>query len=167
MTLRENDERIAGLCRSVEKHTENSAPLRDCTVPVNVVPDLQSEPEVDIVPLITLNPAAYRRSIKTILVNEHTFFDLKHSIREAILAHEVGHLLCHLTGCSENREVPISECIIADLWACRWGYSTPLLEERRTSYGPAYCDILQLWLNEQEYLEKMTLWYMQKLAGLL
>lgn len=167
MKLQEKDACLTPLCRSLEQRTSSVLVLSSSQIPVALKADFRNEPEATKYPSIAKNPALYRKSAKTIFVNAEVFFMKSASVQEATLAHEVGHLFCDLSPCPEVGVDGIGECGMADLLACRWGYLDELKVDRMPCYGKEYCDILDSWNNQEEFLERMKVWHYRKQAGLI
>jgi Zn-dependent protease with chaperone function len=148
---------------------ENVEDLDSFELPVVLLPDFGSLPEAHSHPAVRLTPAAYQVRERRIVVNGPAFFVLEADVAEAVLAHEIGHGAYHRDSSTirTNRYGMLGECIVADLLACRWGFFEGLRKERLQSYGLQYCQILELWPNESEYIARMETWYQCWLAGLI
>ncbi len=167
MVLKESDHKLSPLCREFESRTVSVSTLACLDVPVLLTPDFTAEPESETSHGIRNDSAAYRRSLGSILINDSNFWELEFDVQMAVLAHEVGHAVCHRKNLMEAEAYKlIHECQVADLLACRWGFHGSLRKEREKSYGHRYCKALDLWQDEQAYVARMARWHQQRLAGL-
>ena len=169
MRLTETSSSLSELCRAVEMRLEHIEDLRPFELPLVLLPSFGSLPEAELHPTIRLTPAAYQVRERRIVVNGPAFFMLEADVAEAVLAHEIGHGAYHRDSSTMrgNRYAMLGECIVADLLACRWGFLEGLRKERLKSCGREYCEILELWRNEGEYIARMEAWYQRLLAGLI
>lgn len=167
MELKESDSKLATLCREFEGLTDAVEQLKAAELQVVLLPDFAQEPEAAQSNVIRNTSAAYRRSLRSVIVNDSEFWNLDEDVRLAVLAHEVGHAICHRDGLIEAPRFEwLHECQVADLLACRWGFHAALRKERMASYGSRYCDILDQWEDEESYVTNMARWRQQHLAGL-
>jgi len=173
LKLAESDPSLSTLCRAVEVRVQSVHELAGLELPVvllrnfDSVPELSSFPEGKVRDAYRLSPAMYQAQTQRVLVNAAGFFSLPRDIAEAVLAHEVGHAVCHRDSImAQPRYRPLlCECIVADLLACKWGFFEGLRNERLERYGLAYCKVLELWSNEDEFLTCMTRWHLNVLSG--
>ncbi len=169
MELRESDEALSLICRSIESLTYDISDLKDLVLPVELLANFDKEREAQKSKSIRNSPAAYRQSDMKILVNRSQFFGLKAEIAKIVLIHEVGHAYCHLKGqtfCNHARFAELHEDQVVDLLLCRWGLEEQLIAERKDSYGREYCEALRLWRNETEYIRAMARYRLRRLAGI-
>jgi len=144
------------------------AELAALALPVVLLPDFESLPEATLGTSIRLSPAAYQPQGQRISVNEAIFHALEPDVAEAVLAHEIGHALCHRDATMQRTPAYrlLGECIVADLLACGWSFFDGLRKERVQIYGAEYCEILSLWRDRDEFINRMSTWYQRCLAGL-
>ena len=153
----ESDRSLSAACRAVELRTQDVNDLATLELPVVLEHDFDS---LSTLESIRLSPTIYRREDRRILVNLITFPSLSPVVAEAALAHEVGHAICQRDSIMEQPLYsPLNECMVADLFACKWGFFDGLMKERVESHGPEYCEILSLWSNEAEFVRRMTAFY--------
>jgi hypothetical protein len=60
----------------------------------------------------------------------------------------------------------LHECSVANLFACRWGFIGGLKKIRLKSLGERYCNILDVWANEDVYLAEMARFRLSALSGI-
>jgi Zn-dependent protease with chaperone function len=168
LKLDESTPSLSAICRAVEARLEGVEELASLKLPLVLLPDFDSLPEANLAAAIRLTPTAYQRLERRILVNAATFSTLQEDVAEAVLAHEIGHALCHRDSIMERATDYrfLGECIVADLLACKWGFFDALKKERLKSNGPQYSQILGLWSDEGEFVRRMTEWYQVRLCGL-
>ncbi len=159
---------LEGVCRAVEARTRHVPELARLLLPVVLLPDFDTIPEAQSSGATRASAAAYQLSDRRILINAAKFFQLASNVGEAVVAHEVGHAVCHRDAVMSRTPeyASLSECIVADLLACRWGFFDGLKAERLQSYGSEYCEALELWQNQPEFLGRMLRYYQRRLAGL-
>lgn len=163
---------IVETCRAVEQIVEPVTQLAGLSIPVEVLATFDNLPEAERSQVMKDTFAAYRRSTKTIYINQKTFFVLSPLIQQAVFGHEIAHALAHRDSLME-KTVAYSELgdyaeeFLADRLACSWGFFIGLREERNISYGPRYVAALEQWPDEGRYCRAMHLWRQQKIAGIL
>jgi hypothetical protein len=59
----------------------------------------------------------------------------------------------------------LHECIVADFWACAWGYSEALAVERVKSRGCEYTQLILEWQNGEDLFMRLYKWQAQRLSG--
>ncbi len=166
--LRETDEHLAQLCREFERRVASVADLDQLELPVVLKATFQDEPEARESRVIATDQASYRHSLKSVFINNSTFWLLPEDQRLGVVAHEVGHAVSDRDALrSRSPFRMLSDCQVADLLACRWGFYDALRHERASYYGQPYGDALALWQDEKAYASAMTQWYQQRLAGLV
>ncbi len=174
MRLAESDPALSSVNRAVEERTRGIDTLAALELPVVLLPDFDCLPEVESSNKYRETPAAYRPSEGRILINGSKFLSLEPDIAQAVLAHEVAHAVCHRDSIVMRDDltygipVIVSEDIVADLLACRWGFSEGLRKERikQAFYGSEYCEILALWQDETQFVHQMFVWHQQRMAGI-
>jgi hypothetical protein len=169
MELRESDEALSYICRSIEGLTEGISDLKDLVLPVELLSNFYKEPGAQKSKFIQNSPTVYRLSDRKILVDRSKFFGLKAEIAKIALIHEVGHAYCHLKGqafCNHARFAELHEDQVVDLLLCRWGFEEQLIAERKNSYGKEYCEALRLWRDETKYIKTMARYRLKRLVGI-
>lgn len=172
MDLLESDPSLSSVCRAVEARVQGADEPANLELSVVLLldfeslPDLRSLPEGKARDVFRQSPTLYQVQPQRILINGANFFSLLPDVAEAALAHEVGHAVCERDSLMKlPRYKTLNSCIVADFLACRWGFCEGLRKERLESYGPQYCEILQLWGDEQEFIRRVSRWYQVFLAG--
>ncbi len=167
MQLRESAASLSGVCRSVEARVKDIAELSELVLPIVLLPAFDSLPEVASRPSIRHEAAAYQLREERVVVNESIFPSFDADVAQAVLAHEIGHAICHRNAIMQRPAYKLlSECIVADLLACKWSFVEGLRKERLQSYGPKYCQILDVWQDEDQFVDRMLTYYRQRLSGL-
>lgn len=168
MQLTESATSLTRVCRCVEARLHGVTEVAALALPLVVLSDFESLHEATLGASIRLSAAAYQLREQRIIVNEAIFYALEPDVAEAVLAHEIGHAVCHRDATMERTPAYrfLSECIVADLLACRWSFLDGLRKERLQIYGPEYCEILDLWRDPDQFINRMCTWYQRRLAGL-
>jgi hypothetical protein len=163
MKLIESDSCIATVCRELESRLGNQAVLEAVTLNIDVLDNFDNLKENN-----NIDTAKYQKSTKKVLVNRIPFLALPSSIQQATIAHEIGHAVDHRDKLSEQKRfIEFSDEIVVDLLVCQWGLFNELASERLNSYGHKYVEALGEWQNEDAFIKAMTIWYRQKMSGLL
>ena len=165
MKLIESDSSLSATCRAVEVRLAGVGDLAGLELPVVLLPDFEDVPEAKRSVAIRRTPAAYRPSEGKIFVNQARFSLLPADVAEAVIAHEIGHAVSHRDSLAQKYP-ELSDCMVADLLACRWSFFEGLRKERFESNGQKYCELLDLWSDESKYVRGMAVYYQRRLAGL-
>ena len=164
MKLIESDPSLAAACRLVEARLEKVSCLAGAEFPVVLLPDFNDLGH----PATPKDPAAYKRSDQTILVNAEVFSSLSTEAAQFALAHEIGHH-AHRAGLTafhpESRDV--YPCIIADWLATQWSFAEEMRMERLADRGAEYCEKLSTLSTETDFLEWAEKWEVRFRAGLV
>jgi hypothetical protein len=166
--LLESHPSLSAICRAVENRLGGVAELPNLELPIVLFPNFDLLPEVQLSNSYRVTPFAYQCKERRIIVNQQGFSSLPTPICEAALAHEIAHALCQrdrIVMRDPEYGLVLSEEIVADFLACKWGFHEGLVQERLTSYGARYCEILALWSREREFVHSMVIWHQQRLAG--
>ncbi len=167
VNLKESDQRLTELCRGFESRAAAEPTLETLVLAVRLVADFTNLPDAKASAVLSGDAAGYLRSERSILISDTSFWQFPEHIRLAVLAHEVGHALCHRDGLMSRKEFAwLSECQVADLFACRWGFHKALRAERDSYYGARYAEALDMWQDENAYISAMGRWRQQYLAGM-
>lgn len=167
LKLNESTPSLASVCRAVEKRTREVAELSALSLPIVLLSDFEGLPKTQAGNAIRLNPAVYQRLQQRILINGSKFDPLDPDVAQAVIAHEIGHAVCHRDSLMERPAYrSLYECIVAELLACKWGFFDELKKDRLESYGSKYCEILELWQDGLEFVSRMDRWYQRRLAGI-
>jgi hypothetical protein len=159
------DNRLIGHCEALIRTLANVNILNGFSPTVVIHPNFESLPE-SAQDAIRRSPAAFRNTSQELLINEAIFFPLDADTQIAVMAHEIGHAAHNRGGRIPNLPANLQSCIIADVWACSWGFTVGLLKERRVSRGEEYCRILSEHPIDSVG-ELLVLWHMQRLAGIV
>jgi hypothetical protein len=154
-------------CHRVEAKVQGVQQLSTLTLQVESLPNFNNRPEASK-DAFRNSPAAYVRSENKIIVNNAKFSLLAPEVAEATLAHEVGHAFCnlyppaHLTGrLTDVPEVTVAD-IVADYYACDWGFLDGICEARKNK--PQYCDILARRQDPEVFCEEMLRWNLKRIV---
>lgn len=163
LSLEESTERLAPLCRQVEKKVTLPPALGDMCLPVTLLPNFDDQPGAQESSLIRHDWAAYRPSQKRIIINGSAFFGLPESVALATLAHEVGHAV-YQRAKSLSYDLgygDLHEEILADALACEWGFSEEVCQTRREAYGEEYCTLLRSRDPKSKFVVRAEMWLQQ------
>lgn len=169
MKLAESDSALSEVCRAIEIRLARFENLSDLALPVALLSNFDSLPEAQTNASYLSTPAAYQRSERRIIVNGQQFLPLCLDMQQAALAHEIAHAVYHrnpIVLSDPEYGIPLTEEIVADLLVCKWGFFVELRQERFQSYGARYCQILELWPEEESFVREMTIWHQQRLSGI-
>lgn len=143
---------IEEVCRHVEERLRGVDELRDVEVRVVVLPDFSTVPKMGTGCMGT-NPAFYDARQDIIFVDGVNFPTKKPGAQEAVLAHEIAHLLRARTNAPPVKTTwmdlaaILGEEIVADATASRWGYGEELATDRAAHYeepfGSEYASLLR------------------------
>jgi hypothetical protein len=168
MKLSESDSSLCSLCRATELRLAGAGEVTDLVLSVVLLPDFDSLPEAQLSSAYRFTPAAYQRRERRIILHQGLFAALSSDVQQAALVHEIAHATLHgrpVVLIDPIYRIPLSEEIVADLLACRWGFLSELRQERIVSIGARYCEILELWPREEEFIHEMTIWHQTRLSG--
>jgi hypothetical protein len=145
MKLKNLEERLDKVCRTVEIGLRDIQELQRIELDIILKSDLSGFPEAES-QFIKNSPAIYVLAHQTIYINEATFFQFSTLEHRSIIVHEIGHAYRHLNEIpkEEMSDMPMlfyhSECVLADLLTCKWGFIEGLISERAKSYGDSYVE---------------------------
>lgn len=168
MKLFVSDQLLENACRKLENALESVSDLASINLDVELLDSFEELPESSLSVEYCSSPAAYRSSTDQILVNGSKYFELTKDEQVAVLAHEIGHVVCQagsLPRCivkpaeSNNPFASVTECIAADIWVCEWGFFKALTSERQKSRGRDYCKILAMWESGENLFDHFVKWH--------
>ncbi|MDX2093699.1 MAG: hypothetical protein SFX73_38025 [Kofleriaceae bacterium] len=158
ITLAEDSERIADVCRKAEAAC-TALPTTHAW-PASLLEHFRDVPEAQVAPSYATTPAAFRKSDASIYVNAETFFAMSEDEQLAVVVHEVGHAV-----------LPDGDCFDADMFACRYGQEAALVAERTKHFGGAsgaeYAAALAQWRDPSSARAAYSRWRARKLAGVV
>jgi hypothetical protein len=164
MKLVESDPSLAAVCRSVEARLEGISNLAEVEIPVVLLPNFNDLGH----PVTPRDPASYRRSTQTILINAQVFLSYSIKAAQFALAHEIGHHAHHVGITAFRPDLGgVQPCIIADWLATQWGFAEEMRTARLSDQGAEYCEKLSTLSTEAELLSWAEKWDLRFRAGLI
>ena len=164
MKLVESDPSLAAVCRSVEARLEGISSLAEVEIPVVLLPNFDDLGH----PVTPRDPASYRRSTQTILINAQVFLSYSIKAAQFALAHEIAHH-AHRSGIAgfDRDFKAVHPCIIADWLATQWGFAEEIRMARLSDRGAQYCEKRITLSTEADFLPWAEKWEVRFRAGLV